>query len=233
MAIDCVEVEVRNQELCVTFPGGARVCAQYPTAGGPTPLQLSKQLMAQCSAVLAPLTPIFDIIGALLAIKDFASAVPELITNPGAVVEAVANLIEKVAKLAALIPQLSVPLMILGLIDLIIAYLDGVSEVLSGLAEQEERIAESLAIAEEQALDELADAVACANEQVAAQMANLQAGAGPVDELIEVINVFVSLVPGLPEIPSIGSLPDDVGEAAEAIEDLVAVLQAARDAIPI
>jgi len=233
MAIECPEVVVRSQDLCVTFPGGARLCAQVPTSGGPTPLELSKQMMAQCSAVLAPLTPIFDIIGAVLSIKDFAEAVPGLVTNPGAVVDAVANLIQKVAKLASLIPQLSVPLMILGLIDVIIAYLSGVSEALQGLAQQAAAIADAAAIAEEQNLDELRDAVACADEQLAAQLANLKAGSGPVDDLIAVINTFIGLVPGLPEIPTLGDIGEDVEVAAATVADLVDVLATVRAAIPV
>jgi len=192
---------------------------------------LAKQLMAQSSAALAPLNPIFDIIGAVVAIKDFADAVA---SNPFSVASAVRNLANKVDQLLSLIPQLSVPLMILTHVDLVLAYLQGLSAELDAMALQEASIAASLEVAEQQNLAVLSDVAACAGLQLQAQLSNLKAGAGPVDGLIEVLNTFVSLVPGIPQIPSLGMANGgSVAEAKDAVSQAVVVLTVVRNSIPI
>lgn len=227
------EVRTCPQTLSVTFPGGATIEAQYVGSGCAPPLELAKTLMGQVSGAMAPLKPIFDIVGAIIAIKDFASSVPEIIVNPGAVVEAIKNLVEKVDALIKLIPQASVPLFILNMLDLIIYYLSGVLEVLQALAAQEARIATARQTAIDLDLAELLEGVLCAEAQLEAQLANLKAGAGPVDSMIGTLNLFVSLVPGVPEIPTLGNLPDSVSEAVDALEGIVSVLQSVRSTIPL
>ena len=172
-------------------------------------------------------------IGAVIAVKKFADAVPGLITNPGALVEAIAELIEKIDGLLQLIPQLSVPLLVLDLLDMILLFFQGMTEVLTALVAQENRIAVAQQVASDQELAELQAAVDCATDQLAAQLANLSAGAGPVDQLIGVINIFVSLVPGIPEVPTLGDLPDDPTEALAAVQAFTDILTSVRNAIPI
>jgi hypothetical protein len=189
--------------------------------------------MGQVSGAMAPLKPIFDIVGAIIAIKDFASAVPKVVVNPGEVVEAIKTLVEKVDALLNLIPQMSVPLFILNMVDLIIAYLNGVLEVMQALQAQQTRINTAQALALELDLPELAEGVACAELQLNAQIANLNAGAGPVDSMIGTLNLFVSLVPGVPEIPTLGNIPDDLDEAVSVLEGVVKSLQTVRSLIPL
>lgn len=227
-------IEVRSQELCVTMPGGARICAQFPSAGAPSPLELSKQLLAQTSAAMAPLKPIFDIIEFAVSVKDFAEAVPGLLTDPSALVQAVEALVSNVVDLAAIIPQLSVPLMILDLVDAILAYLTGLSAELTALSAQVSAIdaAEVIAIGPP-TLDVLQDCVDVARTQLDAQLQNLANGAGPIDEIIGLLNIFVGLI-GLPEIPTIGDADtSDIQAFADQIGAFVDVLTAFRATIPI
>lgn len=226
---DCPTVASSGEPLSVRFPGGVTITASLPGVQAPS-LNLSQQLMAQASGALAPLAPVFNIIGALTALKDFVQA---LVTNPFEIADAATDLFEKLGALASLVPALSVPALVLDLLDVILAYLGGVGSTLEALAAQEERIATASAIAERDNLDELRQAVDCADEQLAGVLENLQATAGPVDSLISLINLFVGLVPGLPEIPSLGDLGDDLSTAAETINDLVETLQSIREKIPL
>jgi hypothetical protein len=229
----CPEIEVRGQELCVTFPGGITICAQVPSIEAPTPDVLSRALVGQAASALGPLQPIFDIIGAIIAINDFATAVPQILTDPDALTEPLEELAEKVAKLLQMIPQLSVPFLVLDLVDAIISYLNGLLAFLTTLENQELEIEASRTVAQLYGLSELLAAVTCAEEHITAQLANMGEGAATIDNFIAIINLFGSLVPGMPEIPSFGDLGDDVSSAKAAIEELIALLNAVRDLIPI
>lgn len=226
---DCPTVASSGEPLSVRFPGGVTITASLPGVQAPS-LKLAQQLMAQASGALAPLAPVFNIIGALTALKDFVQA---LVTNPFDLADAAADLFEKLGALASLVPALSVPALVLDLLDVIIAYLAGVSSTLEALGAQQGRIDTASAVAERDDLDGLRQAVECAEEQLAGVLENLQATAGPVDSLISLINLFVGLVPGLPEIPSLGDLGDDLSTAADTISDLTKALQTVRDAIPL
>jgi hypothetical protein len=197
------------------------------------PLELARALMGQASSAMAPLQPIFDIVGAIQAVMDCITAVPEMIANPAALVDAIQTLIEKVDRLASLVPVLSVPLMALDLIDCLLAYLSGLSSLLSGMAAQEARIANAEAVAESEDLDVLRQSAACAREQLDAYFAGVKASGGPVDAIIALLNSFLSVVPGAPEIPGMGDLGESVQEAADSVAALVAVLEGIRRLIPV
>jgi len=228
---DCVDIEVRNRELCIRFPGGSRICASPPGIVGPTEDELAQILMAQVSPALAPLQPIFDLIGALVAVKDFAEAVPQILVDPSALVEATADLVEKVTSLAAILPPLSVPVLIVDLITTLLKYLEGTLAQLQLLVEQQERINAARETAVEEELSELLAGVECAEQQLEGLLESLQDGAGPINNLLEVINAVASLA-GLPEIAPF-SISGTISESVEAIEGLVETLTAARDAIPL
>jgi hypothetical protein len=77
----CVELTVTPQRLSLTFPGGAALAAQLPDIGIPDPMELSKQLMAQANAALAPLVPVFNIIDTVLALFQAVKSIPDAITH--------------------------------------------------------------------------------------------------------------------------------------------------------
>ena len=229
---ECVEVSIGDQSLQIRMPGGAAIPVMVPHPS-PSNLQITKALMGQASGALAPLVPVFNIIDAILAIKDFADSVPGVVTDPGAVVEAIGALAEKVAKLAQLIPQLSVPFMVLDLVDVAIAALDGIVTQLEAVVAQEAKIAAATLKAAEPGNEALAGVVACATDLNATTKAAIAEGLGPLNSLFGVINIFLGLI-GAPEIPDLsGPLPDNTQEAVEALAGVVEVLQTVRSSIPV
>lgn len=138
----CVELTITPQRLSVTFPGGATLAPELPDLGIPDPLQLSKQLMAQANAALAPLGPVFNLIDVALALFNAVKAIPDAISHldPSKITDALPELAQKAGKLAPLVPQLSVPLMIVGLIDTLLAFLGGLAGQLRALIDQQVRI---------------------------------------------------------------------------------------------
>ncbi len=229
----CVELTVTPQNLSLTFPGGAELSVQLPNVGIPDPMQLSKQLMAQANAALAPLVPVFNVIDTVLALFKTVKAIPDAITslNPGKITAALPDLAKKASKLLKLVPQLSVPLMIVGLIDVLLTFLDGLSGQLRAIIDQQVRIQQAENRAAEMGNVQLQAVVDCATGHVAAQMQNLAESAAPVNRLIALINVFMELI-GLPKLPDLANLGSDAEAALEPLEHMVKTLKDVRATIP-
>jgi hypothetical protein len=225
------DVEVVARDLAITFPGGAEIQVQYPGVGAPSGAELVNQLLAQASAATAPLTPIFNIIEAILAIKDFASTVPEVVLNPGAVVEAIEELISKVDNLAAIVPQLSVPLMILGYIDTIISGLNALIVELQAIQDLETRTATAAQLAIDISSDALTASVECSNAVITARKGNLNESIAPLNSVIELVASLGKLV-GL-NIPTLETLSDDSQEAIDSLTAFVSTLTTLRNSIPV
>ncbi len=234
LASVCIELTVTPQNLSLTFPGGAEMNAQLPDIGIPDPMQLSKQLMAQANAALAPLVPVFNVIDTVLALFKTVKAIPDAITslNPGKITEALPDLAKKASKLLKLVPQLSVPLMIVGLIDVLLSFLDGLSGQLRAIIDQEVRIQQAETRAAELGNAQLQVVVDSSKGHVAAQMQSLAESAAPVNRLIALINVFMELA-GLGKLPDLSDLGTNAEAALAPIEQMVKTLKQARASIPV
>lgn len=223
------------QPLTLSLPGGLSI-AGVPTAVGADSLTQALALVGAAGPAMAPLGPVFSIIDAVLAVKDFAQAVPELIVNPGAVVEAVVKLVQKIGKLASLIPQLSVPLLILGVVDALIALLGGLALRLSEIADQEERIAAAVAAASslpDPARGALEAIATSSTEQVAVARADIATALVGADPLLGIVNAFVGLI-GLPGLSlSIDVTSGSTSDAIDALNAAIGVLQQFRRTIPL
>lgn len=199
----------------------------------PSDLAITKSLLSQGNAALAPLLPVFNIIDALLAVKDFAEAVPGLITDPTALIDATAALIEKISKLAQLIPQLSVPFLVVDLIDVGITALNGFVTELEKIVEQETAIAAAITKANTPPVNTaLLEVTVCATEINDATKQGLEEGLGPLNTFFGVLSIFLSLI-GQPPIPDVADLGEDSAAAIAALQDTVKLLQDIRNAIPL
>lgn len=232
-AIECPQVEVVDRDLCVTFPGGARVCVQYP-GNPPSLLALVQQLMAQATAGMAPLQPAFSAINAILAIVEWAKSVPLLIVDPVEFAEKTQELIDAAAEVASLAPPLSVPAMIVSMLDVLLTMLEGMVAELQAILDYKQRIADAQAV-----LDTLVDgntaieeAIACANQILDGQLQSLDEAMGSAGGFIELVNRFMSLI-GLDPIPDLSDLPEDPSGAIETMEETITTIQGIRAAIPL
>ena len=181
---------------------------------------------------MAPLVPIFDILEAMLAVKDFAEAVPGVISNPSALASATADLIEKITGLAALVPQFSVPFMVLDLIDLMISALNGAITQLDAYLIQEAKIAAAIVKANEEGNGSLLTVTACAEALQVKTLDGIQEGLGPLNTFLGLLNIFLGLL-GLDPVPDLADLPEDAQDAIDALRDVVKLLGDLRDTIPV
>jgi hypothetical protein len=231
----CIQTKVGKQDLCVTFPGGAEMCVQIPSVSIPDATEVAKQLMAQTSAALAPLVPIFNLIDVVLALFNCVKAIPDALgppPDPAKLAKCVPELSQKAAKLLKLVPQLSVPFMVVGLIDVLLTFLEGMRNQLKCIVATEARIAQAAARAAELGNVELAAVVDCASANVDAQMKNFSESAAPINRLIGVINLLLELA-GLEKLPDLENLGSDAEEALGILDDIVSTLQQARAALPV
>lgn len=228
---ECAELEIGNQGLQVRMPGGATLQVMVPDVN-PSDIAITKSLLSQGGAALAPLIPVFNLIDAMLAVKDFAEAVPGLITDPSALVSAIEGLIEKIAKLAQLVPQLSVPFLVVDLIDVGITALNGFVTQLEAVVAQEIKIAAAIQKANDTGNAALLEVTVCATDINAKVKQGISEGLGPLNSFFGVLSLFLQLI-GQAPIPSIDELGDDAQGAIDVLRGVVDTLSAVRDAIPV
>jgi hypothetical protein len=209
--------------LTVTFPCGAEVAAQLPSLSIPNGAQLAKQLMAQVNAALAPLAPLFKLIDLLLVIV-------EVVQDPTKLLTLVEKLLKAKDLLLKLVPAISVPLMAVQLLDVIIAYLEGLQAMLAELAAFVAKIDAARAQADQ--YPELRIVIEASEDNLDAQMEALDKGLGPLQKLIQLLNVFMSIA-GLPSVPSLSSIGADPTTASEILADALRELRRVRGMIPV
>lgn len=229
----CVDLKVTKQELCITFPGGASICAHVP--GVPDPTDVSKQLLAQANAAIAPLVPVFNIIDAVVALFNCVKAIPDSLgppPDPTKLAKCIPDLAKKLDKLLKLIPQLSLPLLIVDLIDVLLFYLTGLRDHLKAIIDHQARIAAAATRAAQLGNVQLRTAVDCATGQMDAHLKNLNESMKPLNRLVGVLNILLQMI-GLKPLPDFGHLGSDAEAALEPLDAVIKQLQTARAAVPV
>jgi len=220
--------------LCIVFPGGIEICAQVPTAAPGSGLQFAKQLIAQASAILAPLSPIFNIIEIMQALKKLSEALTDALgppPDPTILAEAIEELVSKIDKVLKLVPQLTVPLMIVGIIDTIIQSLDGLVAELEALVEGLQRIEVGKGLVAE--VPSLQCVIDAAEISMQSQFDALGTALALLNPFFSLVNQFCELV-GLPELPLPDDMdPEDLEGSVQTLRDLVNTLAKIRDSIPV
>jgi hypothetical protein len=230
----CATLQVSSQGIKIRMPGGVtlNVMTSVPS---PDATQLSKALLAQANAALAPLSPIFMIIDAILALKGAIESIPDVIgppPNPGAILDAISDVVKKSAKLANLIPQLAVPLMVIDVIDALILVMDGAISQLESVVLQNARILAAQTKANEPGNSALLAITVCATAENVKVQADIVAGLQPINSMFGVLNLFLGLI-GLPEIPQMDELGGDAVQTIETLRGVTKMLQDVRNSIPI
>lgn len=221
--------------LCVQLPGGAKICATYPVGKIPTADELTSALLAQVNTALSPLMPLFDILDVLVAIVNCVKAVEKCLgppPDPTELIKCFPKLASAMATVLKLLPQLSVPVLIAGILDVLIMYLTGVrAQMLAFIKKQLKLVAAETYVYALGSI-QLRAAVDCATDDLHVAMANLNANASAIGQLVEVVNLLLG-VAGLPELPL--GLMDLEGDAQSALLPLdagIKVLTTVRAGFP-
>jgi hypothetical protein len=230
LAAFCRKVAPAVEGRCIRFPGGAKFC--IPNLGAGSPLAQLRTALALLSVALVPLQPFFNVLNVLKAIKGCIDAVPELLTDPTKLVQAIADLAKAFGAVIAMFPQVSVPVLIKDILALVAFALRTIAEELQVFVEAAAAIAESAALAESTGLPSLTAEVSCAQDSFDLELANVNASLGPLAELLGAVNLLLGLI-GAPEISLDLSSSDDPAQAIEAMLAIAEALEQAADAIPL
>ncbi|MCP3163165.1 hypothetical protein [Myxococcus qinghaiensis] len=218
----CIHIPPLPEAPTLTLPGGATL--QH------------HQLLQAVQPALAPLTPLFDIIGAVLALGEVVKAIPDALgppPDPTAIAAALPKLAEKVSKLLRLVPQLSVPYTAVGVIDIVLGELGRARGQLMHLQLRLSSVAQARLRAAQLGDAGLLAVAGCAEANVAQEAANVGKALAALSQLMALLNVLLGLVGG-PQVPDFSSLEGSALEEAIApLDAIVRTLQQVRAAIPI
>ncbi len=226
----CAQATVITAPKCITMPGGVELCA----AALPNSLDSLHSLFGKLNSALAPLVPIFTIIEVLICLKNCVTAIPDCLSppSPTPIIKCTKELIRTLNQLLKMIPQLSVPILVLGVVDALIAFVSSYRDAAILLVRRQQDL-----ITQETRAAELNNArmmilLGCAKENLKVEFSNLSAGAGPVNQLIAIVNALLDII-GLPCIPGL-LIPEQLTEAAlKPIDDVISILRALRKLIPV
>lgn len=168
---------------------------------------------------LTPLAPMFNIVEALIALKDCMSAIQDALgppPDPAKMVQCVPEVVERVNALMSLLPIYSVPPMVVSLIDCITRELDRLRSYVLGLLRQAERITQLMETAAE--LDDagLNLVGVCAQERLAAQLDEHMKGLIVLGRLLGMLRAFLEMIGIGDEL-----VPDFATLAGSAIEEII------------
>ncbi len=230
----CVLLPFAGTPPCITFPGGAKICATWSLNTPPMPDELMKQLMSQINTALAPLQPVFTLMEMMAMVVEIAKALPKLDVKK--IGKLLPDLINLAKTLLLMLPQASIPLMLLGILDMLIMLLNGqiqylrrVNAALGGMAAAEEYALTASGVSA------LAGAILCGRQQLEQYLAAMSAGMEPLNSMISAVNALLT-VTGLGKfvIPAIaGATTETLEPTIEVLQGVIDVLTTIRRAIPV
>ncbi|OHD18486.1 MAG: hypothetical protein A2Y38_13775 [Spirochaetes bacterium GWB1_59_5] len=219
LSVVCTAIQFSTQEICITFPGGAKQCVSIPQINAGD-YQVAKQLIAQANAALMPYTPLFDIMDGIMALVNCLTGVIDAL-NPanwvglpipgpdiGGVLECLPGLKEKINKMLALLPPFSIPLMLLELLDVIILVFSGFESTIRRIIDMNIQAFQAALKATKTGNLKLQQVVDCKNISLDIQLTNLNSSFAPINRLFGVIDVLSKLAKILPfpAVPAFASI---------------------------
>lgn len=228
----CITMETGPGSVCVTFPGGATICAQMGLEIGDLG-EITSSMLAQLNTALAPLVPFLNVIDVIKAIVDCIQAIPDCLSppSPTPLLNCIPNLIEKLNKILELVPPFPIFKLVKGILNVIILGLTGLRARLVAIMRQIERIL--AAGLKAQAVGNLALQVVvdCANGNMDAKLENLNAQFEPLNRLLGLVNLLLELI-GVDCIPALEGLAELGEEALAPLDATIELLQGIYAAIP-
>lgn len=230
----CIEVQTGAGGLCVRFPGGATLCAQFGVDIGDLGT-ITRSALGSINAALTPLQPFFNVLDVLVQIVTCMQAIPDCIgppPNPTKLIDCLPDLVKKLAALLGLIPQLSIPVLVADLLDVMIVGLLALRGELAAMIEQQARLLAAATRASELGNVSLQIVVDCATGNLDAQLVNKQAGMEPLNRLLGVVNALLKLA-GLPPIPALDSIGELSADALAGLDASIQALETAKASLPV
>ncbi len=227
--------------LVAQLPGPVSLSPHFNAGEMPDLGTAVARIMGELNAGLAPLVPVFRLIQIALALYDCMQALPDALgppPDPSKLTKCIAKLQKVIGFAVALAPQLSVPVMVKTNIDIIVAGLENLKVQLDELTTIKAGIDLKADLVQDLLLDPdlalgaatLQIAVDCANANFEVQKECVLRGACPLNSLLGILSIFLSMV-GQDPIPDL-ELSADLTVAKDAIDALIALLKSLKAALP-
>jgi hypothetical protein len=181
---------------CITFPGGAELCAQMGFETGDL-TEITKSLLGQVNAAMMPLIPAFDLMDVALSVLECIKAIPDSLgppPDPSKILKCIPKLKEAVDKVLKLIPIVSIPALAKSLIEVLITALLGVKLNLLAMLKRQTSLIDAANNANQLGNLTFKTAVDCAQQNLDIQVQNIGAGMLPLNRLISLLNFFLAIV---------------------------------------
>ena len=201
-----------------------------------------RSLLVNLSGVLAPLVPIFKIIGFAKDVVDALEAIPSCITNlsPSKLIQTLKKVEADISELVGALPPLTVPVMMRDLCGALIVFLTGVQSQIRGLQVQATVVvalqsrADSIQSTNPDAYAELTGIVSASLADGASYVNTLDAQSCAYNGLITTIVTLAKLA-GLPPPPLLPcfNFGTSVSPTAynDALAEAIAAIQIAIDVL--
>lgn len=236
MAIDidlsslCISVQIGKQ-ICVTFPGGLTVCAQFGIELG-DPSAIIRSFLAGVNSALAPAQPIFDIIDVLIAIVNCVKAVPEALSvppDPTKIFSCIPGLLEALEKVAGI--PLQIPVMIKQIILAIVTGVQAILGELTAFIHYESDLLAAATLAAKPGNLVLKSIYDCEHNNFAIELQNMNESMKPLNRLIGIINLLLEALTGQ-SLPTFSDLGSDVTAAIQPIQQVLSEIQMVANYLP-
>ncbi len=231
----CLELTIDIQallDLSIDLPGGVSLQAQLEVGQFPNLSVIVGALISPLNAALTPLMPIFRILDVVIALIEFSKAVPDALgppPDPTVIIKKLKKLLKAAAKLTSLFPPLSIPIMIVGICKTVAAALLALIEQLEHMLVAQASLdlargraatlaANPLLLAGAARLEASID---CAQIDLDLALSLSASGLGPLNKLIDLINLFCDLA----KLPRLISL-EATGDASGMLAPLRAAVEA-------
>ncbi len=216
------------EDVCVHLPtiDGLRLrflgsTLDIPFSGVPDPGDLVAKLLGVANTALMPLMPVLDVIDALFAIVKVFEAVKSL--NPAKIGAALVELVKIVDKLRSLLPPVWGPAFAKDVVRALRLALTALRDQIEQILRAQTKINAARGVA-------APEAIACAEENLAATFAALSVSAAPVNRIIRVVNIVLALA-GLDPLPAL-DLGADAESSVAPLSAAIATLATIEAAIP-
>lgn len=213
------------------FPGGGVIDAM--NAPGDGDFERGLNVFRAMTPALAALAPVFALIQAVLAVKDFVDAFTSFPPDFVKLVAAIDKFSVSVQKLVAIAPPVSVPLLIKDLLTCMVSFLGGVVSLLLEVQRQQQRIDAARARGIDLNLPEIEDLMDCAQENITLYLQHIAFSMGSIATLWGVIQVLADAAGMGDLIPSLDfDVSGDLDSVIDKLSEIIMRLQEILGALP-
>lgn len=215
----CVEERAASQ-LSITIPGIGELRSIKQTMDGvPTPEALAMTMLGQISPALAPMTAVLRIADVAVQILATFKAVPNLLSDPGALLDAIKKLEKDLGFVAEFLPGVPYVRLVRDMLIMIEQILRGMASLITRWVTEMASISRALESANLIGDTGLATSAYCSQKRLIEVQQGTQISLGDVGQILKIVKLIADIVKAVVhfELPGISLIADEIDTIASAI----------------